>query len=913
MKFWLDRERAADWFAGLVFLLSPLVFYFPVTLGWKTFGAGDMNNLFLPFRFALADALAEGRLPLWTPDLQFGFPLFAEGHVATLYPLNLILFRFLPLHVALSDSSLLHLAWAALGMYVFCRANGLRVASALLAGFIFGLNGFFIAHIQHLTLLAAASWLPWLLFFQIHYQRAWRERNRRWIGWLALAGIAIGLQLVSGFLQVALMNLAIFFALGIIQFLLDAPKPGQAVREGALFFLMALGSVGLGVGLSAAQWLPAVELLSLSVRSQELGGGFQTSFSLSPYALTQFLSPFAWLGAPNPPNLEYYGYLGIVPLGLMLLAPLLRRRARTWFFFLFGLLSLSFALGDANPLYGLLAYVPLYNRFRVPARFMFPFLFAAAFLAAEGFDALQNRLREVELDRGALAWIVLFAAPIVGVMLAWDRLPLTWWMNAWTILPLFFIPLAIGILVFALTRRMDALRFGIAALGLTLVDYALFSVPLSYTLNAQVTPEELMQSPMVVQTLDRAHPSDRMFTNIYNLTLRPNHPMIYGIPSAQIYSPLALQRGEDFGALTTASAFNLANVRYYFLPSGPLPEEFTQPTASLVLDLFSQPIEVPRLRVAQLEITSYTNATAELADDFLAGEIVLTSRAGQTRVLPLRVGIETADWAHAGLGARHSKPRAAISFPAYLLSLRRAFDGFKYVARFDFAIPFDLATIHARSYLPEGNLVIERVLFYDENGTAASLAALAQRNDFAVTFKSHAVTTLENRDALSRAFIVHAAEIVSDEQALARLRDPAFRPDQIVLLSEGEPLRAPEDSNRAAARATIVEYKPERVVVQAQTDRAGYLILADTFYPGWEARLDGQPAPILRADYTFRAVLLSPGDHSIVFEFRPPLLMWGALLSAASGLLCIFLLVRGFRRFEWEDNRNDAPSHRIRC
>ncbi|MEW5721041.1 MAG: hypothetical protein AB1817_20615, partial [Chloroflexota bacterium] len=298
MKVWVSRLTTADGLAVLVLLASPLIFYFPVTLGWKTFGAGDMNNLFLPFRFALADALAEGRLPLWTPDLQFGFPLFAEGHVAALYPLNLVLFRFLPIYAALSDSSLLHIAWAAAGMYVFGRATGLSAVSALLAGFVFGFNGFFIAHIQHLTLLAAASWLPWLLFFQIHYQRAWRERNRRWSGWLALAGIVIGLQLVSGFLQVALMNLAIFFALGIIQFLLDAPKPGQIIRESAAFFAMAVSAVILGVGLSAAQWLPAFELLGMSVRSQELGGGFQTSFSLSPHALTQFLSPFAWLGAP---------------------------------------------------------------------------------------------------------------------------------------------------------------------------------------------------------------------------------------------------------------------------------------------------------------------------------------------------------------------------------------------------------------------------------------------------------------------------------------------------------------------------------------------------------------------------------------------------------------------------------------
>ena len=892
MKTWLSKSATADGLAVLVLLATPLVFYFPVTLGWKTFSAGDINGFFLPFGLVLSNALAEGRLPLWTPDAQFGFPVFAEGQVAALYPLNLVLFRFLPIHVALSNSSLLHIAWAMIGMYVFCRDRGLSRPSAMLAGLVFGLNGFFTAHMQHLTMLAVASWLPWLLFLQAQYQSAWRARQGRWVGWLALTGLVIGLQVLAGFVQVACLNLAIFFTLGIIQFLLDATDFGQAIRDGAAFFVMAIGGVILGIGLSAVQWLPTLELVGLSVRSQEVGESFQTSFSLPPEALTQFLSPFAWLGSPNPPNLEYYGYLGIVPLFLMLLAPLLRRRARTWVFFCFALLSLSFALGSANPFYGVIDYIPIYNRFRVPARFMYPFLFASAFLAAEGFEELRQRLRApLSTDRGAIVIGATLTLPIIGVMIGWERFALASWMNAWAILPLLLIPLTIGTLAMGWWRGITAPRFAVLILGLTLVDYALFSVPLSYTANAQLTAEELMQAPPVIQKMDPTRPLDRMFTNIYNVTLRPNHPMIYGRPSAQIYGPLALQRGEDYGTILTAAALNLANVRYYFLPSGPLPEEFVEPTASLVLDLFRNPLPIPPTRAAQLEITSYTNQTINLSDGFLAGEIILFSRDAQSRTLPLRIGIETADWAHEGLDAQHSKPRAAISFPAYLLSLRREFDGFKYVTRYTLPAPIDVTTVSARSYLPAGNLVIERVLFLDQAGQATALAALTQRNDFAVTFKSHAVTTLENRDMLPRAFIVHAAEIANDEQTLARLRDPAFRPAKLVLLSDGAPLRALDDApNRATDQAVIVEYAPERIVIQAQTERAGYLILTDTFYPGWEARLDGQSVPIHRADYMFRAVRLEPGEHTVVFEYHPPTLWWGAVISGVSVILSLGLL-----------------------
>ncbi len=50
----------------------------------------------------------------------------------------------------------------------------------------------------------------------------------------------------------------------------------------------------------------------------------------------------------------------------------------------------------------------------------------------------------------------------------------------------------------------------------------------------------------------------------------------------------------------------------------------------------------------------------------------------------------------------------------------------------------------------------------------------------------------------------------------------------------------------------------------------GYLFLSDPFYPGWQAELDGEPVPILRADYAFRAVATPAGSgHTVTMTFRP--------------------------------------------
>jgi uncharacterized membrane protein YfhO len=92
----------------------------------------------------------------------------------------------------------------------------------------------------------------------------------------------------------------------------------------------------------------------------------------------------------------------------------------------------------------------------------------------------------------------------------------------------------------------------------------------------------------------------------------------------------------------------------------------------------------------------------------------------------------------------------------------------------------------------------------------------------------------------------------------------------------------------------ITSYQAERVVLQAQTARAGFLVLADTWYPGWSATVDDQNVPIARADYIFRAVPLAPGAHTIVFEYRPESFGWGAAISglAVIGLVAGLVVAR---------------------
>jgi hypothetical protein len=150
------------------------------------------------------------------------------------------------------------------------------------------------------------------------------------------------------------------------------------------------------------------------------------------------------------------------------------------------------------------------------------------------------------------------------------------------------------------------------------------------------------------------------------------------------------------------------------------------------------------------------------------------------------------------------------------------------------------------------------------------------------------VRVYENADALPRARWVPSATVMPADGMLAALASAAYDPRGTVLL---EPPAAPIAGPPAASGgATITVDEPERVVVRVRSAADGYVVLADAYYPGWTATVNGTPRDILRADYAFRAVPLPAGDNEVVFRFRPRSFYLGALLSAASVAVLLLLL-----------------------
>jgi hypothetical protein len=112
---------------------------------------------------------------------------------------------------------------------------------------------------------------------------------------------------------------------------------------------------------------------------------------------------------------------------------------------------------------------------------------------------------------------------------------------------------------------------------------------------------------------------------------------------------------------------------------------------------------------------------------------------------------------------------------------------------------------------------------------------------------------------------------------------------------EGNGTAAPCDSPGKAA-IEVTQDNSLQSDVTVKTDQPGWLVMADIWYPGWEALVDGKQAPISRADYLLRGVYLEKGEHKVEFVYRPIWFTIGIFLSIAGWtimlLSILFLKIR---------------------
>jgi hypothetical protein len=124
------------------------------------------------------------------------------------------------------------------------------------------------------------------------------------------------------------------------------------------------------------------------------------------------------------------------------------------------------------------------------------------------------------------------------------------------------------------------------------------------------------------------------------------------------------------------------------------------------------------------------------------------------------------------------------------------------------------------------------------------------------------------------------------------IEDPAAARAAPISDDRVESAKADEgERGNATDGAHVVEYGPNRIVVEARNAAPGWLIFIESFYPGWEARVDGIPAPVHAANLFMRAVPIAAGRHHVEMIYRPKPFQIGCHVAAATLVVEMMLLV----------------------
>lgn len=814
----------------------------------------DVFTYFYPYRAHAAEALRQGHLPLWNPYLFLGVPFLANIQTAVLYPLNWLLIWLSPPKMV-AWSIVIHVFLAGFFAYLYARGSlGLSPFGAFMAAAVLAFSGFIGAQVEHINQLNVSIWLPLLLLLM---DKATGTNSH--LPYLFLAGLIVALQFLAGHIQSSYICL---FALGVYT-LFPVLRRSRELKRRALIYLSV---VALGSALAAVQLLPSWELSRLSIRSGGLPYRKAVSFSLKPTLLP--FSLFPTFGIKEIFS-EYVAYVGFVGFGLALVGAFREHRRRDVLVAL-AALGLFLAFGGYNPFYFLLyELVPGFAMFRAPARWLYLYTFGMAMLAGLGADSLLRKSPPFQIALALLVVGELFAA---GCSLAYNY------------------PTAL--------QAFSSLR--------TAPTHLLAAEQGKHPRPRFLSISEMPYDPGDLDQMHRIFEGQLPSESIYDLVvtakqkeiLAPNLPLLYKIPSVDGYDGgiLPLKRyvilerlflGEEEVSLDgrlreqleevpEGRLLSLLNVKYVIADKVHdiwIDDAYYDLSHEAVLGVESRQVTVtdlPDCAITSAGLVSHLEGAEELSQGEPVAQVLISDVHGFVQSGLLRAGLETAEGEYELVeDIRHRKAKVACHW-------RDNPRGNDYIARFSWEKAFVPSAISIRYLAPAGSLHLRGLTLIDERTDAFWPLVISTSGRFKLVHSGD-VKIYENLDVLPRAFVVHKARVLKDDLAtVAAMKDNAFKPDEEAILAEGQPM---DVSVARPDEVRIVSYEPERVMIEADLASEGYLILTDAYYPGWQALVDGQEEPILRADVLFRALRLPAGRHVIEFVYDPLSLKIGIFVS----------------------------------
>jgi hypothetical protein len=819
----------------------------------------DLTDMYITRDYFVVQSYRDGELPLWNPYTMAGHPIYADGVARTFSPF-LLFYKFLDLPLGYSVARITELILAAVFMYLFLIAIGVSARGSLMGALVFEFSSHSMFHLTALGWWGGLMWLPLILLF------AHRAVRRRSFACALLSGVFLAVQIYCGFFANQIYYVSAVLLFYLYYWWSERRSPIDGVRPPVLSRTLALGATTLvaGLGLSATQWLPILELLKYSNR---LIVPTQIGYIYLPpwYALT-LIFPHLFGSAYDPTmhklfvglgvsfdHILYPGIAALLPLGFLAYR-LVRLRGRRR---------------------------PQASKFRPSAPTepvtATPILAAASDIlkGLDDADACSDKLSGTfTLMLGYFA--LLTAISLFAIMAA----PL--YVHITRFLPVLQV-------IRVIMRAAVLFTFGAAALVAIGMDLLLSAPP---------------------SLLARFGAICRRFA-LGALSLVALAALIaYSLPLVGFHA------GSGPGRLALVHRA----VNQFF-------EQFRVPGSGLLLPLGLMLIVCVLIKLlAQAKISRaafHWTLVALLVCDLFWMSRGLNPSFDRARVFPRtqitdfisklppgRVLVTPSD---IDLNLQSPSERSKIIAPPntllpYRISVLagkdqlfpKAYKEFCSLAEPQQNLSHVVFNISSSPYL---NLLNARYVLTHDSSPAPK--------DSRLLFTAEGLSLYENPAALPRAYF--AGSVIrcdTQAEALTAIKRGVLASNATVVVSPS-PLQAayespehvdgrPSASSAApstiaaantAAAVSIVEDKRNSVRIITENPNPGLLVLSDNYYPGWKAFVDGAPAPILNANWTMRAVEIPAGAHVVSFIFAPRALAIGAYASGLSAIIVVIALI----------------------
>jgi hypothetical protein len=822
---------------GLVMALLVALWAPDALLGLDTYWHHDLRTHHYPWRVWAAASWLQGELPLWCAGAANGYPLLADGQAGVLYPPTMLLFALLPAPLAMAWSVLLHHWWAGLCAALLARALGRSGPAALLAGVAWTFGGFLVTHTLYLGMQHALAWLPFTLWAVV---QATRELHggppgtpRRW--W-ALSGLGMTLMLLAGHIQAAAFS---WLLVGLVVLWRLQPclrDPRRALPPLLGFSVAALGAMAA----SSTQLVASLELSRFSMREGGVAAAFSGIGSLPPPELINAVLP-RFFGFERPADIALsYLHRGEAYIGM---------GENHW--------EMAFYLGIPVVV---LASCSLWRRSQ---RFWWAVAALALLLMLGRFTPVWGLVRILP-GMGYFRFPVRFAIWLCMAMPLLAAAGLDELLEMARVEPRRIARWATGLALLA-TLAYGAL--GAANLGLQLGEPALRQgLTAHFMAQTELPPPPPDLGPLQRAALPAGDPEDPALIPAKVERILRSFDRATSPRSSQVLWPL-FQVVLLLGGVTLLRRRRLSG---YGLGLGAV--------ALLLVDLYS------------FGGAYHPRVPASLAEARPSALTLMDSDRDRYRISAVYRKVDPSldtEMASSSLGLLWGLQDVIITSPLLLVRNELLLG----MAGLDLGAESGPEKLRAlRENLPIASLLGVRYLLSTQPIEDPRLLPL----------RGGPVGLYRNLTAQPLASLVGCAQRAeTPDQAwelMQRLRPGG---QAVVELEAGvqlDPTLLACEDPAPPGRVGILERSADGWLLEAELERPGLLVLAETHYPGWKAWVDEQPVPIHLTDLALRGVELGPGAHRVRFAYQPGWLRPTLLLAGLALLLGLLALLWPIRR-----------------